>query len=325
MTDMPADVDAALFDAVTRLARGHSRTTVAWLTAQVRRELKDARITAETIERVVETNADVVGRPDGTVSHLLEVLDGSVFTHRVRHRLADRDDLWVNLGLQPLTSILLDGPVPLAAGGELRLSSYGHDALIGPAGWLPALEIGDLMGVRFDGGAVRVEAVAGTALPGPKADQAARKAIARHYRRERWWSGSDDLEERPAELTRAIGHAVLEDPTLFQRPQRPLDELLYDALEQHVDDHHWRDFASVRQDTSVSFSISGMPQSLDSELTARARQYGMSTDQYVIAILGFLAWRTPFAEDMAPWETWDPEHLRRRDNIRLIRADDGPS
>lgn len=133
------------------------------------------------------------------------------------------------------------------------------------------------------------------------------------------------LASRPAELTRAIGHAVLENPTLFERPQRPLDELLYDALEQHVDDHHWRDFASVRQGNSVSFCIGGMPEALDMELRARAEQYGMSTDQYVIAILGFLAWRTPFAEDMAPWESWDPENLRRRDNVHLIRKEDAPS
>ncbi len=125
-------------------------------------------------------------------------------------------------------------------------------------------------------------------------------------------------------LTRAIGHAVLEDPTLFQHPQRPLDELLYNALEQHADDHHWRDFASVRQEESVSFGISGMPEALDIELRARAEQYGMSTDQYVIAILGFLAWRTPFAEDMASWDSWDPEHLRRRDNVRLLRDDVEP-
>lgn len=191
MPETPEDFDPTLFEAVTRLARRQGRSTVEWLAAQVRRELKDARITPETIEYVVESNVDVVGRPDGTVSHLLEVIDGSVFTHRVRHRLADRDDLWVNLGLQPLISILLLGPVPLATGGELRLSNYGHDAVIGPAGWLPALDIGDLMGVRFDHGTVRLEEIDPTTLPGPTAEQAARTAIARHYRRERWWDGSD--------------------------------------------------------------------------------------------------------------------------------------
>ncbi len=100
--------------------------------------------------------------------------------------------------MQPLISILLVEPVPLATGGELRLSRYGHDAVIGPAGWLPALEFGDVIGVRFDAGAVRLEAVDGAALPGPAADQTARKAIARHYRRERWWRGSEDLASRPA-------------------------------------------------------------------------------------------------------------------------------
>ncbi|HET6560284.1 MAG TPA: hypothetical protein VFG72_00265 [Marmoricola sp.] len=46
------------------------------------------------------------------------------------------------------------------------------------------------------------------------------------------------------------------------------------------------------------------------ELDARARRYGMSFAQYVIAVLGHLAWRTPFAEDMEPWEDWDPERAR---------------
>lgn len=107
----------------------------------------------------------------------LEVLDGSVLTHRVRHGLAGRDDLWVNLGLQPPISILLVEPVPLATGGDLRLSRYGHDAVIGPAGWLPALETGDVLGVRSDGSAVRLEEVDGTTAC------LARRRIRQHARR----------------------------------------------------------------------------------------------------------------------------------------------
>ncbi len=102
MTEIPAAFDLGLYEAVTRLTRQQGRTTVEWLTAHVRRELRDARITSDTVESVIETNVDVVGRPDGTVSHLLEVLNGSIFTHRVRHGLAGRDDLWVNLAATDL-------------------------------------------------------------------------------------------------------------------------------------------------------------------------------------------------------------------------------
>lgn len=61
---------------------------------------------------------------------------------------------------------------------------------------------------------------------------------------------------------------------------------------------------------TVSFSIAGMPDALHMELNSRAHRYGMSLDQYVIAVLGHLAWRTPFAEDMQPWENWDPERTQ---------------
>jgi len=124
-------------------------------------------------------------------------------------------------------------------------------------------------------------------------------------RRERWFTGSDDPENRPAEVVNAIALALLEEPALLADPLPPLDELLHDALE---DQHHfhWRDFAAHRQGDTVSFSISGMPEALHVELSRRAHRYGMSFDQYVIAVLGHLAWRTPFAEDMEPWEHCRP-------------------
>jgi hypothetical protein len=35
----------------------------------------------------------------------------------------------------------------------------------------------------------------------------------------------------------------------------------------------------------------------------------MTFDQFVIAILGHLAWRTPFAEDIEPWEQSMPNSV----------------
>lgn len=85
------------------------------------------------------------------------------------------------------------------------------------------------------------------------------------------------------------------------------------------DRHYWRDFAAT-QEFTCGFWIDGMPEHLMGELTQRARHYGMSFDQYVIAVLGHLAWRTPFAEDLGPWEQWDPrESGESSDPLRHMR------
>ena len=57
---------------------------------------------------------------------------------------------------------------------------------------------------------------------------------------------------------------------------------------------------------SVSISLQGMPVGLHNELSRRADLFGMTLDQYVIAVLGHLGWRTPFAEDLEPWDGWAP-------------------
>lgn len=122
--------------------------------------------------------------------------------------------------------------------------------------------------------------------------------------------GEDEDWVRRALLIQALTLARLEDPALLSTPHAPLDQVLYDPL--GPDDRaHWRDAASWRQVDCVSFSVHGMPAGLDTELRRRAERYGMTFDQFVIAILGHLAWRTPFAEDLEPWDDWVPEDTRR--------------
>jgi len=134
-------------------------------------------------------------------------------------------------------------------------------------------------------------------------EQDVRELLARHYRNERWLC--DDEPTVRHTLTRAVASSVLEQPSLFAAPLTPLDELLRDPLqEQHQ--HHWRDTSAWQQLNTMSFSVVGMPEALYIELTRRADVYGMSLDQYVIAVLGHLAWRTPFAEDMEPFDNWLP-------------------
>lgn len=107
-------------------------------------------------------------------------------------------------------------------------------------------------------------------------------------------------------MVRALLYARIADPGLLSAPHLPLDELLYLSLEQDSDIHYWRDRAAV-MDGSVSFSVHCMPFALYREMNLRAQRYGMSLDQYVVAVLGHLAWRTPFADDLEPWENWLPD------------------
>lgn len=306
MNEMSSDDIVRLATTLHEIVRDKP-SDVAWLTARARRLLRDARVDEEAVYGAVCASTLLVERPDGTVDHLGRLLDGCVFTQRVRGPLDGRRDLWATAALQPLLNLFVDGPLLADGGGEVRRSPFGQEALVGPDGWLPVADPYTLVGVRLLGGALRCEPVDPDTLPSLPDQQRVAELIAAHYRRERWWTGQDDVGALPGELVHAITLAKLEDPRLFSTPLPPLDELLHDPLEQAADRHHWRDFAATRQLGSVSFRLTGVPQSLHAELDGRAQRYGMALDQYVIAVLGHLAWRTPFAEDMEPWEGWWPD------------------
>lgn len=300
-------VDDLVHDTMCEIVRRQGPCEVDLLIRRARRVCRDARIDVALVEATVDGSTILVGLPDGRVDYLIRVLDGAMFTQRVRAATNGRRDLWTTAAVQPLVAAVTMHPLPLASGGELSLAEHGLSAVFGPDGWLPDVPALGLVALGISAGAVTVRAVSFDELPSLPEQQQVREVIAAHYRRERWWSGEDDLESRPGELVRAITYAHLEHPGIFARPYPPLDELLHDPLEQQVDEHHWREFAACRQDHTVSFPIVGMPEALHIELTARARLYGMSFDQYTIAVLGHLAWRTPFAEDMRPWEMWSPD------------------
>lgn len=230
-----------------------------------------------------------------------------MLTQRVRAPLAGRNDLWCTVALQPLLDITEVAALPLANGsGEVRRAPSGQAVLVGPDGWLPDTPRFGVVGLRLQGGRLSAVPVDESCFPKPQAQEQIRQLLARHYRLERWYTGDDDLESRPGEMVRALAYGLLEDPELLREPVPPLDELLYLSLERDCDMHYWRDRASAVEGT-LSFTMQGMPQSLNRELEHRAQRYGMSFDQYVIAVLGHLAWRTPFAEDMGPWDDWDPD------------------
>jgi hypothetical protein len=123
-------------------------------------------------------------------------------------------------------------------------------------------------------------------------------------------------------VTQTLAIARLEAPDLLSTPSVPLQELLYEPVDDRTPDM-WRDLMAWRQENTVSFSLEGMPEALYMELDHRADRYSMNLDQFIIAVLGHLAWRTPFAEDMGPWESWDPEHAPQPMPLRAVDLPDG--
>jgi len=260
----------------------------------------------DAVERVHSLTYDgptLVGLPTGQVSHLVHVFDRCWFTQRVRSSTAGRQDLWATSALAPLVTALIEAPLPLASGaGVISMSDHLLPAIVGPPGWLPDVPGGGLVGLRLREGMVETRAVeeSGSSLP---AQQAVRELVGRHYVNERWYDDGEPTTR--VTLTRALSSAVLEMPELLRSPIEPIDELLLDPLqEQHR--YVFRDLAAFQQMESVSISPQGLPIGLHMELTRRADLFGMTLDQYVIAVLGHLAWRTPFAEDLEPWDDWAP-------------------
>lgn len=310
-------VDHDLHDVLVDLVHEHGAHDMAWLARRARLIRGDAGISKASVERVTDCATLLVVRPDGRVAHLGQVLDGIVLTQRVRGSLHGRQDLWVGNGVQPFLAMAAMRPLPLAAGGVVHAADSAEPVLLGPPGWLPEAERGDLIGLRWHEGCLDVERIDPTHLVEPSDQQYVRTLLGERCNRERWWK-DDDPDLRAGLIVRSLGLARLEDPDLLSRPHPPLDEMLYDPLEVQARDH-WRNVAATRQLDTVSFGIEGMPVALAMELRRRAEQYAMTTDQFLIAILGHLAWRTPFAEDIEPWEQWVPE-WRPHPKLILTRA-----
>jgi hypothetical protein len=326
--DPLADFDHRLHDHLVDAVLDHGPQRVEWLSRRARRQLRDARVDEQAVIAAIVPSTILVPRPDGRIDHALAVLEGNVLTHRVRAPTRDRVDLWLGCGVQPLLNIAAFRPIKLADGtGEVRRSEPGYDALVGPAGWLPAVERFELIGLRIVNRRLRVEVIDEDALPPPEAQLRVRRMLASIYTREHFLQDEQSLVTRPAELARAISLALLEDPELFASPYPPLDELLHNPLERELDLDHWRDVAVSQQVETVGFWLDGVPASLSFELNRRARQHGMTEQQLIVAMLSTLAWRTPFAEDMEPYPSWFPEGLddKPRGELRSLDARSDPS
>lgn len=315
---MTFQVDPAtdrLHTVLFELVLEHGPQPLDWLTGRARRELRDARVNGDAVRDALAISTMLVRRPNGFVDHVLSLLEGNVLTHRVRARLSGRSDLWLGCGLQPLLNVAAYRPIDLADGsGVVTRPDSGHEVLVGPPGWLPGVDRYELIGLRIIDGRLAIEPVAEDDLVSPDRQLRVRRMLSTIYQAEKQWSWpmpldayDDELIARPALLARTISTALLEDPELFADPLPPLDELLHNPLHRDVDLDLWRQDAVGQQVASVGFWVDGIPEALHMELEARSRRYGMTTAQFIVALLGTLAWRTPFAEDLEPWDDWDPD------------------
>jgi hypothetical protein len=129
--------DTSLHDTVHDLVFEGGPTELDWLERQARRRLRDARIDRSAVQSIVDTDCVVVGLPDGRVDHLTRVLDGMVLTQRVRAPIAGRRELWTTFAMAPMVALLTRGPLALRSGATIAMAAHVHEAILGPAGWLP--------------------------------------------------------------------------------------------------------------------------------------------------------------------------------------------
>ena len=157
-------------------------------------ELKDARVTPDRVAATVMTTTVLVGRPDGQVFRLLDVLEGQTLTHRVAAATPGRTDLWTNLSPNRST------PTPGSThchwtGGELT-AAVRAPRLIGPSGWLPDVPAGDLIGLRVENGQVQVLPLPDGVDATPEREQEVRATLPGTSAR-RVWSTSEPTEAEP--------------------------------------------------------------------------------------------------------------------------------
>ena len=158
------------------------------LARRMRRRLVARCIDGRLVEMLVERSPLLVGLPDGSVIRLIDLLEGSVFTERVAHSDGQRRDLWTSLALAPLMAWLDCEGLCLTSGEPLARGEFGHDTILGPTGWLPAVPAGSLVSLTVTGGRIAVAAVDDRALLTSEPEGAVRRALSRHYRTATWWT-----------------------------------------------------------------------------------------------------------------------------------------
>ena len=223
-TDVEAMLD--LYPTLVSVLREHGTLTFDGLLARTRLRRRDQPVDPRLVAQLVHVDPTLVPRPDGRISWLGEVLDGIVLTHRVRARVERGHQLWLSVSVVPLFEIAMCAPLPLESGGEVRAGRAQVDTLVADHEWLPPLQAGDLLALRWDDGVLSVRTVVQDELADDVSRDHVRALLLDHCPVEPP-DADDDLRSRNAGLlTHTLGQARLEDPDLLSTPHPPLEELL---------------------------------------------------------------------------------------------------
>jgi hypothetical protein len=219
-----------------------------------------------------------VVRPDGRYDTAARLLRGQVFTTRGRRSTRD-GVLWTYRDLDPLGAL---PRLPLAAGGEMIRGASAVESWTGPAGWLPEVPSTGLLGLRWDGAALHVDAVRDVAVGDSERARDVREVLGRHARGQRQHAWS---YEPRSSLTQTVLSALVEEPALFAAPLPPLRELL--PLPEDLrpqDDAGERD--PWRTATIVELAL---PTRVHGELARRADLLGERLPDYLCLLLSAAA------------------------------------
>jgi hypothetical protein len=206
---------------------------------ELRQELvRTGRSTAKTtagVKSALANHSYARPLPDGRWDTSARALTGAVLTTRPRSRLRD-GVLWVHRDLEPFDALHGRDGIRLAAGGVARRGSTRVPTIVGPDGWLPPVEPGQLLALAWDGQLLSVSVA--TDVPTVDSDEvlAVRRLLRAHadsgMHRPEW-----QVLRPPPSMSTTVLSALQEQPELLCRPLPPLSELL--PLPEHLMPQGW--------------------------------------------------------------------------------------
>lgn len=200
----------------------------------LRRELAKQSVFADEgrIEKSLQWRPEVYTFDDGEFGHLPSLVEGIVLTHRVTEEELELGVLVDDADLG-LFGFVGDEGIPIVGGGDLKhhyrprgepVPEGEAFGLGGPEGWLSALAPGDLVALRYVGGAVEVTRADETS------SEDARTVTALARQRAEEAAAGEGVDDFPgANVLDIVMSLRRQNPRALSLAHRPMVELLTDA------------------------------------------------------------------------------------------------
>lgn len=228
--------------------------------------------------------------PDGRWDLTTRALAGVVLTVRPRSRIR-HDTLWVHDDLGPFDSLLTGRRLPLTAGGTAELGGGQVRTLVGPPGWLPDVQPGGLIGLRWTG--VALEVFAAEVAPEHRDVTDLRQLLKRHH-----VSLKTQYSYRETSLSAVLISALREDPEAFAQPRPPLSEIYPLSAEEVSDTSLWSAPEHAQR------LVLEVPRRVHHELVRRAGLLGEPVAHHAAVLLGSAVDRVRLSVS----DRWEPWH-----------------